>query len=127
MKTQQVSSFVSFGNTIKTLFWALFCMSPIESADVVIENLPGESENTTIINRHSFTEAVGYLAFACFEVVSVIIILNMLIATMSNTFQRVTDNVEVEWTFGRTEVRIIKITKIEYCYMQILVKKNSGL
>lgn len=80
-------------------------MSPIESADVVIENLPGESENTTIINRHSFTEAVGYLAFACFEVVSVIIILNMLIATMSNTFQRVTDNVEVEWTFGRTEVR----------------------
>lgn len=28
----------------------------------------------------------------------------MLIATMSNTFQKVTDNVEVEWTYGRTQV-----------------------
>lgn len=30
----------------------------------------------------------------------------MLIATMSNTFQRVTDNVDIEWTFGRMEVYI---------------------
>lgn len=28
----------------------------------------------------------------------------MLIATMSNTFQRVTDNVDIEWTFGRVQV-----------------------
>lgn len=35
-------------------------------------------------------------------------ILNMLIACMSNTMTKVTENVLVEWTFGRTEVRIIK-------------------
>lgn len=39
-----------------------------------------------------------------FEVMSVIVVLNMLIATMSNTFQRVNDNVDIEWTFGKTEV-----------------------
>lgn len=39
-------------------------MSPIESADVVIENLPGDTSDTTIINKHQFTEAVGYIAFA---------------------------------------------------------------
>lgn len=45
-----------------------------------------------------------YIFVPGFEVISVIIVLNMLIATMSNTFQRVNDNVAIEWTFGRTEV-----------------------
>ncbi|KAF5298327.1 hypothetical protein FQR65_LT01105 [Abscondita terminalis] len=103
IKTAQQSSFVDFRSTLKTFFWALFCMSALESADVIIENLPGESEGTTIINKHVFTETVGYIAFALFEVLTVIILLNMLIATMSNTFQRVNDNSDVEWTFGRTE------------------------
>lgn len=103
IKTQQVSSFVSFATTLKTFFWAILCMAPLESADVVIENLPGETPDTTIINSHEFTEAVGYIAFALFEVLIVIMILNMLIATMSATFQRVIDNLDVEWTFGKTD------------------------
>ncbi|XP_043289385.1 short transient receptor potential channel 4-like [Venturia canescens] len=106
IKTQQAASFVGFGSSLKTLFWAIFCMSPIESADVVIENLAGEKENETIINKHTFTEMIGYLAFACFEFISVVVVLNMLIACMSNTFTQFTDNVAVEWTFGRTEVYI---------------------
>ncbi|XP_012250635.2 short transient receptor potential channel 4-like [Athalia rosae] len=106
MKTQQTDSFVNFPSTLKTLFWAIFCMSPIESADVIIENLPGDSESETIINDHIVTEATGYFAFAVFQFISVIVVLNMLIACMSNTFIQVTDNVGVEWTFGRTEVYI---------------------
>ncbi|XP_014297897.1 short transient receptor potential channel 4 [Microplitis demolitor] len=106
IKTQQVSSFVDFLSTLKTLFWAIFCMSAIESADVIIENLPGESDTETIINQHSFTEGVGYLAFAGFECISVIVVLNMLIACMSNTFTAFTRNVDIEWTFGRTEVYV---------------------
>ncbi|XP_049947297.1 short transient receptor potential channel 4-like [Schistocerca serialis cubense] len=98
--TAQISSFVNPTATLKTLFWALFTMSPLESADVVIQNLP----DTDVINRHYFTETIGYIAFALFEVISVIVMLNMLIATMSNTFQKVTDNVAIEWTFGKTEV-----------------------
>nr|CAD7580581.1 unnamed protein product [Timema californicum] len=102
-KTQQVNSFINFESTLKTLFWALFCMSPLESADVIIENLPGDKQGTTVVNTHHFTETVGYIAFALFEVMSVIVILNMLIATMSNTFTKVIDNVDIEWTFGRTQ------------------------
>ncbi|CAG5087935.1 Similar to TRPC5: Short transient receptor potential channel 5 (Oryctolagus cuniculus) [Cotesia congregata] len=84
IKIQQVSSFVDFLSTLKTLFWAIFCMSTIESADVIIENIPGES----------------------FECISVIVVLNMLIACMSNTFTAVTRNVDVEWTFARTKVYV---------------------
>lgn len=64
IKTQQVTSFVDFGSSLRTLFWALFCMSPVESADVIIENLPGETESETIINHHTFTEMIGYISFA---------------------------------------------------------------
>ncbi|XP_023289251.1 short transient receptor potential channel 5-like isoform X4 [Orussus abietinus] len=106
LKTQQVGSFVSFASSIKTLFWAIFCMSPIESADVVIENLPGDTEVETIVNQHTFTETIGYVAFAGFEFISVVVMLNMLLACMTNTFTRVTQRVDVEWTFGRTEVYI---------------------
>ena len=64
IKVQQVDSFVSFMSTLKTLFWSIFCLSAIESADVIIENLPGESETETIVNKHTFTELIGYIAFA---------------------------------------------------------------
>ncbi|XP_011630403.1 short transient receptor potential channel 6-like [Pogonomyrmex barbatus] len=103
LKTEQETSFVDFKSTLKTLFWAVFCMSPVESADVIIENLPGERESETIINHHTFTEFIGYFAFASFQIISVVIVLNMLIACMANTFTKVTDNVNVEWIFGRTE------------------------
>ncbi|KAM0727282.1 Short transient receptor potential channel 5 [Formica fusca] len=106
LKTEQENSFVDFKSTLKTLFWAVFCMSPVESADVIIENLPGERESETIINEHSFTELIGYLAFASFQFISVVVVLNMLIACMANTFTRVTDNVNVEWIFGRTEAYV---------------------
>ncbi|KAI5642529.1 ion transport protein domain-containing protein [Phthorimaea operculella] len=105
MKTVQLSSFTSLPDTLKTLFWALFCMAPLESADVVLVNTQQDATTHTDI-KHRYTERVGYFCFGCFEVISVIVVLNMLIATMSNTFQRVTDNVAIEWTFGRTEVYV---------------------
>uniref|UniRef100_A0A2H1W321 SFRICE_007723 n=1 Tax=Spodoptera frugiperda TaxID=7108 RepID=A0A2H1W321_SPOFR len=107
MKTVQVASFTSLTDTLNTLFWALFCMAPLESADVVLENTRDpRSMDKMHENRHAYTERIGYFCFGCFEVISVIVVLNMLIATMSNTFQRVTDNVDIEWTFGKTEVYI---------------------
>ena len=65
IKTQQVDSFVNFRLTLKTLFWAIFCMSPIESADVVIENLPPNNDGEPVSNYHDFTEAVGHICLAC--------------------------------------------------------------
>lgn len=42
--------------------------------------------------------------FPGFTFICVIVILNMLIACMSNTMAKVTENLIVEWTFSRTEV-----------------------
>ncbi|KAF7285239.1 hypothetical protein GWI33_011560 [Rhynchophorus ferrugineus] len=78
-----------FSTTLKTFFWAILCMSPLGNAAVVIENLPGETSKTTIINQHTFTEAVGYICVAFFKIIIVVKNLSMLIATISSTFQRV--------------------------------------
>ncbi|XP_048006212.1 short transient receptor potential channel 4-like [Leguminivora glycinivorella] len=102
MKTVQASSFISLPDTLKTLFWALFCLSPLESADVVLDNR--NSSDGLPLAQHTYTERIGYFCFGCFEVISVIVVLNMLIATMSNTYQRVINNVATEWTFGKTEM-----------------------
>ncbi|GBP12134.1 Short transient receptor potential channel 5 [Eumeta japonica] len=128
MKTVQVSSFTSLADTLNTLFWALFCMAPLESADVVIENLHDpKNPEKEIENRHSFTERIGYLCFGGFEVISVIVVLNMLIATMSNTFQRVNDNVAIEWTFGRTEVYVDYMSQTTLPSPYNLIPTASGI
>lgn len=127
MKTQQVSSFINFASTLKTFFWAVLCMSDLASADVIIENLPGETENTTIINKHDFTEAIGYITFALFEVLTVVMILNMLIATMSATFQRVIDNLDIEWTFGKTDFYLEYMLESPFPSPLNLIPTPSGI
>ncbi|CAH1408067.1 unnamed protein product [Nezara viridula] len=104
VESSQVNSFTGVLDTFKTLFWGLFGMSSFDVADVIVENLEDNSSNSTTTNEHHLTEAVGYFAFATYMILTVIVILNMLIATMSNTFQKVTDNLDTEWLFGRTEV-----------------------
>ncbi|XP_065321156.1 short transient receptor potential channel 4-like [Gordionus sp. m RMFG-2023] len=106
LKKYQIPSFTTLVQTYKTLFWALFGMSPIESADVVISNY--DSEKNAIIDsvkdEHSYTQTVGYILFAVFHLIAIIIFLNIMIAMMSNSFQKVQDNADVEWKFARTAV-----------------------
>ncbi|XP_050530406.1 short transient receptor potential channel 3-like [Daktulosphaira vitifoliae] len=115
---EQDTSFVSIYATLKTLFWGIFCMTPPTAGSVVIEYNPekdggvsdawqseeGSGSFAAAINQHYATQAVGTLLYAIFETLTVIVMLNMLIATMTNTFQRVTGNSYVEWVFGRTQV-----------------------
>ncbi|XP_050426703.1 short transient receptor potential channel 6-like [Adelges cooleyi] len=105
----QDDSFVSVYSTLKTLFWGIFCMTSSTAGSVIIENngandMTAALEEMPEVNNHYVTQAVGTLLYAIFETLSVIIMLNMLIATMTNTFQRVTGNSYIEWVFGRTQV-----------------------
>jgi hypothetical protein len=104
-ETKQDESFVNVYSTLKTLFWGVFCMTSSTAGTVVIENAAAEDgEKAAPVYNHYVTQAVGTLLYSVFQTLSVIVTLNMLIATMTNTFQRVTGNSYVEWVFGRTEV-----------------------
>lgn len=110
--TRQEDSFVTVTDTFKTLFWGIFGMSPLESPDVVIGNAVGkeadsvgDGQSATPVHQHYFTQLVGHGLFVAFEVLMVIVMLNTLIASVSNAFQRVVDS-EYESLFGRTKVYV---------------------
>lgn len=113
--TRQEDSFVTIPDTFRTLFWGMFGMSPLESPDVIIENSADDnatdadvSQEMQTVQEHKFTQYVGHGLFIVYEVLMVVVMLNTLIASVSNAFQRVVDS-EYESLFGCTKVSVEKL------------------
>lgn len=69
-----------------TLFWALFGLPDLEILD-----LKGI--------EHTFTEFIGIMLYAAYHVIAIVVLLNVLIAMMSNTYTRI----EVILTYRMTQ------------------------
>ncbi|XP_070551369.1 short transient receptor potential channel 4-like [Ptychodera flava] len=82
--------FTSFGTTVKILFWNLF--------GYINLNVIGVEAN------HVFTEGVGEFSYAAYHVIGVLILLNALIAMMSNTYSRIEENRDTEWKYSRAKL-----------------------
>ncbi|GFU00255.1 short transient receptor potential channel 3 [Nephila pilipes] len=80
---------IQIQNSFITLFWGMLGMSDADSADLVVQN-------------HNFTQGVARTLWATYEVLMTIALVNTLIAILSNTFQRVVDNSDVEFKYHRT-------------------------
>ena len=104
--TTQNDAFMTFPKTAKTLFWALFGLAPAEAPDVIISNryANGSIWKNYEYREHSFTQTSGYIMFGMYQVIGILILLNTLIAVMSNTYQKVADNSDSEWKFARTQI-----------------------
>ncbi|XP_069168156.1 transient-receptor-potential-like protein isoform X3 [Procambarus clarkii] len=76
--------------TFATLFWSLFGISSPKSTDLEEE--------------HGFIETVGQGLFMAYHVMSIIVLINMLIAMMSNSFQQIEDHADQEWKFARSKL-----------------------
>jgi len=79
------------GSTFKTVFWSLFGLS--EKEGVQLDEY----------NNH-FTEFIGYLIYGAFNIASVIVLLNMLIAMMSKSYETIEEHADVEWKFARSKL-----------------------
>jgi transient receptor potential cation channel subfamily C protein 4 len=77
--------------TFKTVFWSLFGLA--EKEGVKLENY----------DKH-FTEIVGYLIYGAFNIACVIVLLNMLIAMMSKSYETIEEHADVEWKFARSKL-----------------------
>ena len=62
-----------------TLFWALFGLPDLEILDLKGIN-------------HVFTEFIGTALYAAYHVIAIVVLLNVLIAMMSNTYTRIEVN-----------------------------------
>uniref|UniRef100_A0A8C2CVQ5 Transient receptor potential cation channel, subfamily C, member 6b n=1 Tax=Cyprinus carpio TaxID=7962 RepID=A0A8C2CVQ5_CYPCA len=87
---KQNGAFTTVEESFKTLFWAIFGLSEVKS--VVINN------------GHKFIENTGYVLYGVYNVIMVIVLLNMLIAMINNSFQEIEDDADVEWKFARAKL-----------------------
>ncbi|CAI4228848.1 unnamed protein product [Auanema sp. JU1783] len=82
--------FSSIADSYLTLLWALFSITKVE--------------DTNVIENHHFTQSIGRGLFIMYHCTSIIVLLNMLIAMMSHSFQNINDHADLEWKFHRTKL-----------------------
>ena len=97
---EQCEKDYAFGGIEKnliSLFWSLFGV--VEQGNFIS---PG--------GIHTLTEDVGLTLFATYNVLAIIVLINMLIAMMSKTYEETSDNEEIVWKFQQTRlwIRVIK-------------------
>ncbi|KAM8898406.1 short transient receptor potential channel 2-like isoform 2-T3 [Spinachia spinachia] len=78
-----------FNETFHFLFWTMFGVANQEYVD-----LP----------QFMLAEFVGRVLYGIFTLVIVIVLLNMLIAMITNSFQKIEDDADVEWKFARSKL-----------------------
>jgi len=91
-KTKEVRAaheFSGFSAGLRKLFWALFDKTDLEAFEI--------KSSTFYV-----TQTTGETLFAFFNIVAILISLNMLIAMMSNSFQQIADDADIQWKFSRT-------------------------
>ncbi|KAJ7995274.1 hypothetical protein DPEC_G00242840 [Dallia pectoralis] len=78
-----------FNDTINFLFWTMFGMA-----------------NKTYVDMPEFVlaEGVGRVLYGVYTLIIVIVLLNMLIAMITNSFQKIEDDADAEWKFARSKL-----------------------
>ncbi|XP_077985316.1 short transient receptor potential channel 4-like [Glandiceps talaboti] len=82
--------FAGFFKTLRTLFWNLFGVINLKVLEVNA--------------NHAFTEGIGELLYALYHILGRIVLLNALIAMMSNTYTRIEENSDKEWKYSRAKL-----------------------
>ncbi|KAK5859154.1 hypothetical protein PBY51_003241 [Eleginops maclovinus] len=78
-----------FNETFHFLFWTMFGVANQDYVDMP---------------RFVLAEFVGRILYGIFTLVIVIVLLNMLIAMITNSFQKIEDDADVEWKFARSKL-----------------------
>ncbi|KAF7665930.1 hypothetical protein LDENG_00128200 [Lucifuga dentata] len=87
---EQNNAFSTLFETLQSLFWSIFGL-----ISLYVTNVDAD---------HQFTEFVGATMFGTYNVISLVVLLNMLIAMMNNSYQHIADHADIEWKFARTKL-----------------------
>ncbi|EGI64238.1 Transient receptor potential protein [Acromyrmex echinatior] len=82
--------FTNLFEASQSLFWASFGMIDLMSFDLT--------------GIKSFTRFWALLMFGSYSVINIIVLLNMLIAMMSNSYQIISERSDTEWKFARSHL-----------------------
>ena len=67
--------------TLKTVFWSMFGYGEPDSADISLEDMGGE--------HHVYTEMTGYVILGLYHIVSIVVLINLLIAMVANAYNSI--------------------------------------
>ncbi|KAL8587650.1 hypothetical protein ACOMHN_045339 [Nucella lapillus] len=87
-------SFANLFEILQSLYWAIFGLVDLEHAELKPRF------------QHEFTEIVGKLMFGTYSYIALVVLLNMLIAMMSNSYQLIYSQADEEWKFARSKLWI---------------------
>jgi len=82
--------FANLFETSQSLFWASFGLVDLESFELT--------------GIKGFTRFWGLLMFGSYSMINIIVLLNMLIAMMSNSYQIIQEKSDTEWKFSRSKL-----------------------
>uniref|UniRef100_A0A672QR55 Short transient receptor potential channel 4-like n=1 Tax=Sinocyclocheilus grahami TaxID=75366 RepID=A0A672QR55_SINGR len=88
--SEQNNAFTTMFETLQSLFWSIFGLVALHV--------------TNVDANHEFTEFVGATMFGTYNIISLVVLLNMLIAMMNNSYQHIADHADIEWKFARTKL-----------------------
>ncbi|XP_036005488.1 short transient receptor potential channel 4b [Fundulus heteroclitus] len=88
----QNNAFSTLFETLQSLFWSVFGLIALHV--------------TNVEANHTFTKFVGTTMFGTYNIISLVVLLNMLIAMMNNSYQHIADHADIEWKFARTKLWI---------------------
>ncbi|XP_034246794.1 transient receptor potential-gamma protein [Thrips palmi] len=84
--------FANLFETTQTLFWAVFGLVDLD--------------NFELAGIKSFTRFWGMLMFGTYSVINIVVLLNLLIATMNHSYQLISERADTEWKFARSKLWI---------------------
>ncbi|XP_037125732.1 short transient receptor potential channel 4-like [Syngnathus acus] len=87
---EQNNAFSTLFETLQSLFWSIFGLISLYV--------------TNVDANHQFTEFVGATMFGTYNIISLVVLLNMLIAMMNNSYQHIADHADIEWKFARSKL-----------------------
>lgn len=97
-------AFQGLRHTFYSLFWSMFGQVSIGDISVKTPEVDGGSGNLPVEKSTAIVESVGMFLFGIYHVVIIIVLINMLIAMMSHSFEDIQGDCDVEWKFARTKL-----------------------
>ncbi|XP_077991582.1 short transient receptor potential channel 4-like [Glandiceps talaboti] len=85
--------FATISSALNTLFWALFGVTRLDTLLV-------EGDTDWVI------QLVGYILYGGYHLVAIVVLLNILIAMMSNTYTRIDQDADMQWKYSRSQLWI---------------------
>ncbi|VUZ54916.1 unnamed protein product, partial [Hymenolepis diminuta] len=106
-----VPAFRSSTATFHTLFWALFGMSSnnVTSVEEELASVYPGHEHLRVNNAAFMISSLGSVLYAIYNACMIIILLNMLIAMMSKSFDEIQGDRLEEWKFARANLWLVYI------------------